>query len=95
MTDQEMNKLGDIIVAKIVAMQEQLDAEFFKDAQEQFGETFTLEASDNVTIPEDTSLDNAINGIAQQLQTAVALEDYVLAAELQQQLFDLYDQLDN
>jgi hypothetical protein len=86
MTNEEMNKLGDIIVAKIVAMQERMDAEFFENAQEQFGEAYNLELSD------EASLDLAINDCNEKLERAVNDEDYKLAAELQQQLFNLYDQ---
>lgn len=80
MTENQMNRLADIIVSKILERQAEYDAEFLKAMETQAGykiEYFSI----------DTDLTNSTNEekiklLEEQLNQALEVEDYEKAAKL-------------
>ena len=73
MTDEEMSKLADIIVDKIIERQKAYDEEFKADIQAMVGESTDLEFG---IITQDELIIEEIDGLQQRLAQLEEKEDY-------------------
>jgi protein-arginine kinase activator protein McsA len=76
MTEQEMNKLADIIVSKIIERQKAYDEEFKADIQTMIGENTDLEFG---VITQDELIIEEIDGLQERLAQLEEKEDYEAA----------------
>jgi polyhydroxyalkanoate synthesis regulator phasin len=76
MTEQEMNKLADIIVGKIIERQKAYDEEFKADIQTMIGENTDLEFG---VITQDELVIEEIDGLQERLAQLEEKEDYEAA----------------
>ena len=73
MTDEEMSKLADIIVDKIIERQKAYDEEFKADIQSMVGENTDLEFG---VITQDELIIQVINSLKERLAQLEEKEDY-------------------
>jgi protein-arginine kinase activator protein McsA len=73
MTDEEMSKLADIIVDKIIERQKAYDEEFKADIQSMVGENTDLEFG---VITQDELIIQEINSLKERLAQLEEKEDY-------------------
>ena len=73
MTDEEMSKLADIIVDKIIERQKAYDEEFKADIQAMVGESTDLEFG---VITQDELIIQEINSLKERLAQLEEKEDY-------------------
>ncbi len=78
MTNKEMNKLADIIVTRLMAMQTELDKNFLNSAKE-MGIALNQEI-------EISSIAEQITLLERELEDAINGEQYMLAQELTQRI---------
>ena len=88
MTEDQMNKLADIIVEKLVAKQAEYDAEFLKAMKAQANDpdmeiTFY---STNTLNPNEMTKEEIIADLKKSLQKALDEEDYMKAVEITEQI---------
>jgi protein-arginine kinase activator protein McsA len=76
MTEQEMNKLAEIIVSKIIERQKAYDEEFKADIQTMIGENTDLEFG---VITQDDLVIEEIDGLQERLAQLEEKEDYEAA----------------
>jgi excinuclease UvrABC helicase subunit UvrB len=83
MTDEQLNKLADLIVDKILVKQAQYDAEFIKQMQKE--NDIKLE----FTTVQNEMIEAEITKLEQRLQKLLDREQYEQAAEVVNQINDL------
>jgi len=86
---KDMNKLADIIVAKLIALHEECDKEFFNKFEE-MNEGYDLiafETLDSKTINQET--DVLLEQLENNLLDAIEAENYKLAEILHKKINDL------
>jgi excinuclease UvrABC helicase subunit UvrB len=83
MTDEQLNKLADLIVDKILVKQAQYDAEFIKQMQKE--NDIKLE----FTTVQNEMIEAEITKLEQRLQKLLDREQYEQAAEIVDQINEL------
>ena len=89
MTDQEMNKLADLIVEKLSAKQEEYDREFQKDMQSMIAESQGDSNIEFGMISQTDLIKDQLLKLEAELDEAVAEEDYNMAEKIKQKLINL------
>ena len=89
MTDQEMNKLADLIVEKLSAKQEEYDREFQKDMQSMIAESQGDSNIEFNMISQTDLIKDQLLKLEAELDEAVANEDYNMAEKIKQKLINL------
>ena len=89
MTDQEMNKLADLIVEKLSAKQEEYDREFQKDMQSMIAESQGDSNIEFGMISQTDLIKDQLLKLEAELDEAVANEDYNMAEKIKQKLINL------
>lgn len=89
MTDQEMNKLADLIVEKLSAKQEEYDREFQKDMQSMIAESQGDSNIEFNMISQTDLIKDQLLKLEAELDEAVAKEDYNMAEKIKQKLINL------
>ncbi len=80
MTDKDMNKLADLIIAKLKVMQEALDESFFTKMS---GEDWEVEKTEPITVQ---SMKALIEQLEKDLKEALVNENYELAQSINKRL---------
>ena len=88
MTEQEMNKLADLIVEKIMAKQEEYDKAFQEDMQNMIAESQDPNIDFSMITKTDLIKDQLVN-LELELDEAVVNEDYYMAEKIKQKITKL------
>lgn len=88
MTEQEMNKLADLIVEKILAKQEEYDKAFQEDMQNMIAESQDPNIDFNIITKTDLIKDQLVK-LELELDEAVVNEDYYMAEKIKQKITKL------
>ena len=88
MTEQEMNKLADLIVEKIMAKQEEYDKAFQEDMQNMIAESQDPNIDFGMITKTDLIKDQLVN-LELELDEAVVNEDYYMAEKIKQKITKL------
>lgn len=89
MTEQEINRLADLIVEKISAKQEEYDKAFREDMQSMIAES---QADPNIEFGMITKTDiikDQLIKLELELDEAVVNEDYYMAEKIKQKILEL------
>ena len=101
MSNEDLEKLADLIVDKLVEKQKKMDEEYMQqmlDEQESFKSSeeyevkhfYTLSSKDETN--EDLKREKKIEELEEALQNAIQQEDYMRASDIQTNLTRLRDQ---
>ena len=85
MTEKEMNKLADIIIDRLTQLQEKLDQQFFKSAEEA-GIMLQMESAE---FTQEKFKEEKIERLEAELTKALNGEQYELAAALVEKINEL------
>lgn len=85
MTEKEMNKLADIIIDRLTQLQEKLDQQFFKSAEEA-GIMLQMESAE---FTQEKFKEEKIERLEAELAKALNGEQYELAAALVEKINEL------
>ena len=88
MTEQEMNKLADLIVEKIMAKQEEYDKAFQEDMQNMIAESQDPNIDFGMITKTDIIKDQLVK-LELELDEAVVNEDYYMAEKIKQKITKL------
>jgi len=88
MTEQEMNKLADLIVEKIMAKQEEYDKAFQEDMQNMIAESQDPNIDFGMITKTDLIKDQLVK-LEAELNEVVENEDYVIAEKIKQKITKL------
>ena len=88
MTEQEMNKLADLIVEKIMAKQEEYDKAFQEDMQNMIAESQDPNIDFGMITKTDLIKDQLVK-LELELDEAVVNEDYYIAEKIKQKITKL------
>ena len=88
MTEQEMNKLADLIVEKIMAKQEEYDKAFQEDMQNMIAESQDPSIDFGMITKTDLIKDQLVK-LELELDEAVVNEDYYMAEKIKQKITKL------
>jgi protein-arginine kinase activator protein McsA len=88
MTEQEMNKLADLIVEKILAKQEEYDKAFQEDMQNMIAESQDPNIDFGIITKTDLIKDQLVK-LELELDEAVVNEDYYMAEKIKQKITEL------
>ena len=88
MTEQEMNKLADLIVEKIMAKQEEYDKAFQEDMQNMIAESQDPNIDFGMITKTDLIKDQLVK-LELELDEAVVNEDYYMAEKIKQKIVEL------
>lgn len=88
MTEQEMNKLADLIVEKILAKQEEYDKAFQEDMQNMIAESQDPNIDFGIITKTDLIKDQLVK-LELELDEAVVNEDYYMAEKIKQKITKL------
>lgn len=89
MTEQEMNKLADLIVEKISAKQAEYDKAFQEDMQSMIAESQGDANIEFGIISQTDLIKDQLLKLEAELDEAVAKEDYNMAEKIKQKLINL------
>jgi hypothetical protein len=105
MSNEDLDKLADLIVNKLVEKQQQIDEEYMqrmldeqaamKDSEDYtVSHFYTLSSSDksHEEVHEEFKRDRKIEELEEALKEAIAKEDYMRAADIQSNITRLKDQ---
>ena len=93
MTEQEMNKLADIIVDKIIKRQSEYDAAFVANLNKEQDEYFLFSTSTASEKIEPPTLKEQIEALEQQRKIYVQEENYELAGIVAEKIKELVKKL--
>lgn len=88
MTEQEMNKLADLIVEKILVKQEEYDKAFQEDMQNMIAESQDPNIDFDMITKTDLIKDQLVK-LELELDEAVVNEDYYMAEKIKQKITKL------
>jgi protein-arginine kinase activator protein McsA len=88
MTEQEINKLADLIVEKILAKQEEYDKAFQEDMQNMIAESQDPNIDFGIITKTDLIKDQLVK-LELELDEAVVNEDYYMAEKIKQKITEL------
>lgn len=88
MTEEQINKIADLIVEKLSAKQEEYDKEFQKDMQSMMQESNTEDVSFGMTTPQNMIKDQLLK-LEHELEVFVTMEDYTKAQETKNKIANL------
>ena len=88
MTEQEMNKLADLIVEKILVKQEEYDKAFQEDMQNMIAESQDPNIDFGMITKTDLIKDQLVK-LELELDEAVVNEDYYMAEKIKQKILEL------
>jgi len=88
MTEQEMNKLADLIVEKILVKQEEYDKAFQEDMQNMIAESQDPNIDFGMITKTDLIKDQLVK-LELELDEAVVNEDYYMAEKIKQKITKL------
>jgi protein-arginine kinase activator protein McsA len=89
MTDQEMNKLADLIVEKISAKQAEYDKAFQEDMQSMIAESKGDANIEFGIISQTDLIKDQLIKLELELDEAVVNEDYYMAEKIKQKILEL------
>ena len=89
MTEQEMNKLADLIVEKILVKQEEYDKAFQKDMQSMIAESKEDANIEFGMITKTDLIKDQLVKLELELDEAVVNEDYYMAEKIKQKIVEL------
>jgi protein-arginine kinase activator protein McsA len=88
MTEEQINRIAELVVEKLSAKQEAYDKEFQKDMQSIIEESKTEDVSFGMTTPQDMIKDQLLK-LEHELDVFVAKEDYNKAQETKDKIASL------
>ena len=88
MTEQEINKLADLIVEKILAKQEEYDKAFQEDMQNMIAESQDPNIDFGIITKTDLIKDQLVK-LELELDEAAVNEDYYMAEKIKQKITEL------
>lgn len=88
MTEEQINKIADLIVEKLSAKQEEYDKAFQEDMQSMIKENKTEDISFGMTTPQELIKDQILK-LEHELDVFVTMEDYPKAQETKDKIKDL------
>tara|TARA_R110001606_G_scaffold368326_1_gene524124 strand:+ start:65 stop:349 length:285 start_codon:yes stop_codon:yes gene_type:complete len=88
MTEEQINRIAELVVEKLSAKQEAYDKEFQKDMQSIIEESKTEDVSFGMTTPQDIIKDQLLK-LEHELDVFITMEDYIKAQETKDKISNL------
>tara|TARA_B110000967_G_C18708352_1_gene471400 strand:- start:279 stop:563 length:285 start_codon:yes stop_codon:yes gene_type:complete len=88
MTEEQINRIAELVVEKLSAKQEAYDKEFQKDMQSIIEESKTEDVSFGMTTPQDMIKDQLLK-LEHELDVFITMEDYIKAQETKDKISNL------
>tara|TARA_R110000868_G_scaffold140235_2_gene355666 strand:- start:1017 stop:1301 length:285 start_codon:yes stop_codon:yes gene_type:complete len=88
MTEEQINRIAELVVEKLSAKQEEYDKAFQKDMQSIIEESKTEDVSFGMTTPQDMIKDQLLK-LEHELDVFITMEDYIKAQETKDKISNL------
>mgnify|MGYP003656895101 FL=1 len=88
MTEEQINRIAELVVEKLSAKQEEYDKAFQEDMQSIIEESKTEDVSFGMTTPQDMIKDQLLK-LEHELDVFITMEDYIKAQETKDKISNL------
>ena len=94
MTEEQMNKLADIVARKVVNELEEKQKQWDQELNDNVSEFFTQDTTHEIKfLSQEEFIENQIKELQQELDKAVEAEDYMLSSKINAKIKQLKEKL--